>query len=148
MINFILNIMSRFYNEKFESICTRILYFFNTIDTYFWVAGIASFIIVFPMGINIVALALSLLFAISSVRIADFYPTFVIFAIPVLIIIGFVLNLILYPIIMLLLVNVILFFIIQFLFMGIPGSIVARDIRVGFITMYNSLFTIAPTTTW
>jgi len=147
MINFILNIMSRFYNEKFESICTRILYFFNTIDTYFWVAGIASFIIVFPMGINIVALALSLLFAISSVRIADFYPTFVIFAIPVLIIIGFVLNLILYPIIMLLLVNVILFFIIQFLFMGIPGSIVARDIRVGFITMYNSLFTIAPTTT-
>lgn len=146
MNNLILNIMSKFYNEKYESICTRILYFFNTIDTYFLIVGISSFIIVFPREINIVALILSLLFAVATAKIADFYPVFIIFSAPVLIILGIILHFPVSLVMMLFFVNIVFFFIIQFIFMGIPDSIVARDIRVPFIKMYNSLFTVAPTT--
>ena len=126
--------------------CTRILYFFNTIDTYFLFAGIASFLVVFHQQINIIAFVLSLLFAVTTARIADFYPVFAIFATPVIIGSAVALGLPLVLIKMLLFANVALFFIIQFIFMGIPDSIVARNIRVPFIKMYNSLFTIAPTT--
>lgn len=146
MINLALKIISRFYNEEIESICTRILYFFNTIDTYFLLVGISSFVIVFPGKVSIVALILSLLFAVTTVRITDFYPIFIIFAIPVIIILAMILHLPVSSIKMLFFVNSGLFFGIQFLFMGIPDAIVARDIRVPFIKIYNSLFTVAPTT--
>ena len=146
MIALVSNIISKFYNERLESVFTRILYFFNSIDTYFLLAGMVSFVIVFSGEVNIVALVLSLLFAITTARIADFYPSFVIFVIPVLIILGIQLSLPLALVIMLFLINTGLFFIVQFVFMGIPDAIVARDIRVPFLKMYYSLFTIAPTT--
>lgn len=141
-----MNIISKFYNEKIESSCTRILYFFNTIDTYFLVAGIPSFLTTSPKEINVIVLVMSLLFIVLTAKIADFYPSFAIFSAPVLIIIGVVLNLPVSLIIKLLCINIAIFFFIQFVFMGIPDSIVSRDVRVPFIKMYNSLFTIAPTT--
>ncbi|MBU0477572.1 alkaline phosphatase family protein [bacterium] len=141
-----MKIISKFYNEELESIFARILYFFNTIDTYFILVGISSFVIVFPGKVNVIVLVLSLLFALITAKIADFYPSFVILAIPVLIILGIVLDLSGSLIMALFIVNTALFFIIQFVFMGIPDSIVARDIRVAFIKIYNSLFTVAPTT--
>lgn len=146
MINLTLKIISRLYNECLEDISTRILYFFNTIDTYFLFAGISSFIIAFRGEVNVMALALSLLLAVTSAKIADFYPTFLLFAIPALAAAGMVLPLSASLLAALFLANCALFFIIQFLFMGIPNAIVARDIRVPFIVMYNSLFTVAPTT--
>ncbi len=144
--NFVSGIISRFYNEKLESMFTRILYFFNTIDTYFLLVGISSFLVVSSGRVNITAFMLSLLFVILTVKIADFYPIFLIFSIPTLVLLGIVLNLPISSIKILFLVNFFLFFIIQFIFMGLPDSIVARDIRVPFIKMYNSLFTVAPTT--
>ena len=138
--------ISRYYDEDIENICTRILYFFNTVDTYFLVAGLSSFVIVFPGNLNITAFILSLIFAVVSAKTSDFYPVFTIFAVPVLIILGILIDLKVSLVIMLLFVNVMIFFVIQFLFMGIPDSIVARDIRVPFIKIYNSLFTVAPTT--
>ena len=146
MINFALNIISKFYNEELESIFTKILYFFNTIDTYFLIAGISSFVLVFHGAINIVALALSLFFAITTAKIADFYPSFLFFALPILISLGIILSLHVALVKTLFLINIAFFFIIQFVFMGIPDAIVARDIRVPFVKMFNSLFTVAPTT--
>ena len=140
-----LNMISKIYNNKLESVCVRILYFFNSLDTYFLVAGMLSFVLVFRTGINLVALLSLLLFAVAA-KSADFYPTFLLFGIPAMIILGSVLHLSLVSIALLLLVNIVLFVGIQFIFMGIPNSIVARDARVPFIMIYNSLFTIAPTT--
>lgn len=135
--------ISKLYNEKIESMCTRILYFFNTIDTYFLLIGTACFFIVFHDDFNVIVLALAFLFGAGTSKIADFYPTFLIFAAP-LFILFFILNSILF--LQLFFINIALFFIIQFIFMGIPDSIVGRDMRVPFIKMYNSLSTVAPTT--
>jgi len=146
MVNLALKIISRFYNERLEDISTRILYFFNTIDTYFLFAGILSFIIAFGGQINAVALGLSLLLAVATAKISDFYPVFLFFAIPVLAIVSLVLSLSTSFLAAVFLLNCGIFFITQFLFMGIPNAIVARDIRVPLLVMYNSLFTVAPTT--
>ena len=146
MIKSAVNIISKFYNEDTESICTRILYFFNTVDSYFFIAGLTSFILVYPGFVSPAVFVLALIFAYSSAKLADFYPVFLIFAIPVMAIAVLALGLPFIYLKQLLLANITLFFIIQFLFMGIPDSIVARDIRVPFLKMYNSLFTIAPTT--
>ncbi|MDO8602382.1 MAG: alkaline phosphatase family protein [Candidatus Omnitrophota bacterium] len=137
------NPISRLYNEKIENMCTRILYFFNTIDTYFLLTGTACFFIVFHNDFNVTVLALAFLFGAGTSKTADFYPTFLIFAAPL-----FILSFILSPILFLRLffINIALFFIIQFVFMGIPDSIVGRNLRIPFIKMYNSLSTIAPTT--
>lgn len=146
MVNLLQKILSKFYNEKLESISTRILYFFNTIDTYFIITGILSFAIIFPEKVNCLTLVLSILIGILTSKIADFYPLFILFAIPLILFTVFFLKLPLPFLGTLFLVNIIVFFIIQFTFMGIPDSIVARDIRVPFIKMYNSLWTVAPTT--
>lgn len=146
MINLFLKLVSRFYNEEIENICTRILYFFNTINTYFMLVGIGAFVIVFPGKANVLALALALLFVFVTARFSDFYPFFLLFAVPAIIVCAVVLNLPLLLLLKILIINIIFFFVIQFFFMGIPDSIVARDIRVSFIKMYHSLFTVAPTT--
>ena len=142
----LVRMISRLYNERMEDIFTRILYFFNTIDTYFVVAGFASFVIAYRGNWDALPLAVGFLFAFVTAKIADFFPVFPLLAIPCLLVLGAALGLSAAAVGFLLLINVILFFGIQFLFMGIPDSIVARDIRVPFIKMYNSLFTLAPTT--
>lgn len=146
MVNLFLKLISHIYNEKIESLCVRLLYFLNTIDTYSLVVGTGAWLIIFPAQFKLMPLALALLFAVMTAKIADFYPVFVVLALPVMVILAAVSAFSLVLIIKLLLVNFILFFIIQFLFMGIPDSIVARDLRVAFIKWYNSLFTVAPTT--
>lgn len=138
--------ISEIYNDKLESKCVRLLYFFNTVDTYFLVAGVLSFVLVFRGAFNPAALILSLFLAALIAKIADFYPVFALFGIPAFVMLTGALNLALASIAKLFFVNVALFFLTQFLFMGIPNAIVARDIRVPFIMMYNSLFTVAPTT--
>jgi len=139
--------VSDIYNERLEGKCVRILYFFNSLDTYFLVAGILSFVLVFRGSVNPVVLVLSLFFAVIVAKIADFYPIFLLFSIPALIMLVATLNLPLVILDKLFFANIFVFFIIQFVFMGVPTSIVARDIRVSFIMMFNSLFTVAPTTT-
>ena len=145
MINKIINIISKIYNEEIENLATRLLYFFNTINTYFILVGCASFLIVFPGKANVLAVACAFLFGVIASRIADFYPYYVIFSIPVIVVVGVVRHLPVEPLFYLIGVNIGLFFLIQFGFMGIPDSIVARDPRVGFLKMFHSLYTVAPT---
>ena len=143
----IISFIKRIYNQKLEDLCVRLLYFFNTIDTYFIVAGITTFLICFfNIQGNPVILIAGLLLGIFTAKLADFYPAFVSLSFPILITWGIFLKIPLDSLGVLLILNILLFFIIQFGLMGIPDSIVARDPKVAFIKMFNSLFTIAPTT--
>ncbi len=141
-----MNFISRFYNQKVEDICVRVVYFFNTIDTYFLLAGAASFLMVLPKEVNVVALVLAAGCVIAAAKKADFYPAFGLFAVPVMVTFTIALNIALPLIAKILLANIVFFIIIQFSFMGLPEAIVARDIRVPFVKIFNSLFTVAPTT--
>lgn len=143
---FIIERINRLYNPKLEDICTRILYFFNTINTYFIVAGTASFLLVYRGIYDPVALILSFLFAVVTGKTSDFFPVFPLLAVPTIIGLVVVLGVDVYLLMTLLIANIVIFFVVQFVFMGIPDSIVARDVRVPFIKMVHSLLTIAPTT--
>jgi 2-polyprenyl-3-methyl-5-hydroxy-6-metoxy-1,4-benzoquinol methylase len=145
-INPIAKILSSFYNEQIEDICTRILYFFNSLNSYFLFAGILSFIIAFPEKANILSIILAVSFVLITVRVSDAYPLFMILVIPAFFILGFLLPIGAPAIGKLLFLNCAIFFITQFLFMGIPDAIVSRDMCVPFLKFFNSLFTIAPTT--
>lgn len=140
------SIVSRYYTEALESFFTRILYFFNTINSYFFVAGLASFFLVTPAGFRPVHIAFAAAFVLATARTADFFPYFSVAIVPALALLGWALELQASSVALLLVTNIIFFFVVQFLFMGIPDSIVARDVRVPFIKMFNSLFTVAPTT--
>ena len=132
----IIRLISKIYNEDLENLATRLLYFFNTINTYFILVVCVSFLIVFPGERNLVAVACALILGIVTAQLADFYPPFVFFSFPLLALINIVLGIPTELLVELILVNVGLFFLIQFGFMGIPDSIVARDPRVGFLKMF------------
>ncbi|NQT46576.1 MAG: alkaline phosphatase family protein [Candidatus Omnitrophica bacterium] len=145
-VKMIKKIISSFYNEGVEDTCTRILYFFNTIDTYFIFSGICSFALLGVDNYSIYRI-LAVTIAVWTVfKIADFHPIFLIFS-PVflfLLLKGGTLSLA--EIGLVFLINLGVFVLIQFVFMGIPNCIVARDATVGIRLIWNSIFTIAPTT--
>jgi len=139
-------LIGRFYNEQVEDICTKVLYFNNTLDTYFLIGALLSFLVIESAGPNLV-LFVPVLVAISvCFKISDFYPVYLLFtplfAVCVVNVVGFDATVCA----RLLAANVLVFGVIQFLFMGIPDSIVARDPTVSVRKLYNSIFTIAPTT--
>lgn len=137
---------SKFYNQTIEDICTRILYFFNTIDTYFLVAGAASFILYGAHDYNLSILLIITIAVFIVFKTADFYPLFLALS-PVFLFFLFKSPLLsLSGVMVILLLNLGIFVFIQFLFMGIPDSIVARDLTIGIRKIWNSIFTIAPTT--
>src|SRR5438093_798400 len=78
------SLLSDAYSESFESFCTRVLYFFNTIDSYFLVAGLSSYLVVWPAPFRALRLAAALFVAWVTARIADFYPVFPVLAVPAL----------------------------------------------------------------
>lgn len=128
-----------------EDLCTRILYFFNTLDTYFLLAGIGCFLL--ATGGNIAHypyLAAILILFIVWFRLADFHPLFILYSLPVYAFLTVHLwgdvaaDVFIY--------NLALLILIQIFFMGIPDSIVGRDPRILLYKIYNSLFTLAPTT--
>jgi hypothetical protein len=139
-------IIDKFYNEKVEDFCTRVLYFNNTLDTYFLIASFLSLLLVGSAGPNPILLLPVLIAVWVCFKLSDFYPVFLLFT-PLF---AFCLaNIVAFdPSVaaMLLAANVLVFVAIQFLFMGIPDSIVARDPKVSVRKLYNSVFTIAPTT--
>ena len=142
-----INKLQAFYTEGVEDFCTRLLYFMNTIDTYFLFAGILSFLVVHGLGIDILTCLLLLVISYVCFKtIADFYPSFMLLT-PIYLLFFYGLSGFNYTTaLMLLLANIAIFAIIQFLFMGIPDAIVSRDATVPFGKLWHSLFTIAPTT--
>ncbi len=139
-------LIKKYYNEAVEDVCIRVLYFFNTVDTYFLVAGTMSVMI---YGINYAALTRIFITAALTwalFKVADFHPIFLAFAPIFLFFLFKSTHLSLHDAYVLTLINLGLFVLIQFVFMSIPESIVARDPSIGIRKIWNSLLTIASTT--
>ncbi len=143
MIRGAVKILKRFYNENIESICTRILYFFNTLDSYFIIAGLIVWVIVRGLSFPSLNLVVAALLGASIILLSDLYPFFILSSIP-----AWLVLLSSYPaapIWWILFLNVVVFVAVLYLFIGLPNSIISRDPRVGVIMVFNSLFTVAPT---
>jgi len=138
--------ISKYYNEKLEDICTRVLYFFNTIDTYFLIAGAASFLWFRPENYKFSVFLLITAAVLFVFKTADFYPLFLLFS-PIYLFFLFRSPFISVSLaVFILLANLAIFALIQFIFMSIPESIVARNLTIGIRKIWNSAFTLAPTT--
>ena len=138
-------LINKFYGPRLEDFCTRLLYFFNTLDTYFLVAGIVS---VLACGAAPGVFAFfALTVAVRAVfKMADFHPWFILFS-PLYLFFLFQSPAwdpaLLGPLV---LANLVIFVVVQLVFMGIPDMIVARDKTVGFRVLWNSVLTVAMTT--
>jgi hypothetical protein len=138
--------MAQLYCEELESLCTRILYFFNTIDTYCYVAGIIAAVISGMAPFNPGNFLLSTAAVWLSFKIADFSIIFLALSpIPIGILFWHS-SLNLFSIIQVLIINLVIFAIVQFVFMSIPEIIIVKDISISVRKFWNSIFTIAQTT--
>ncbi len=142
----ILKIVKRFYNEKIESVCVRLLYFFNTIDSFFIFAGFLATFICTKGNFSVQWLLTFGIVSIFCLWLSDFYPLFIPLTLPyffsIFFLLDFPISIGLYSCFVCLVITIAT----QFLFMGLPDSIVGRDIKIAFVKIYNSLTTIAPTT--
>lgn len=141
MKNFIL----RFYNEKVEDFCTRVLYLMNTIDSYFLISGTLCFLILNRATVNILSLLL-IIPTFLCFKLADFHPLFIIVSPFYFLLLKGLGTISLSMALQSIGINVLIFIIVQFLFMGIPDTIVSRDLSVPFRKFWNSIWTIAATT--
>lgn len=139
-------IIKKFYNEDVESLCVRLLYFFNTVDSFFIFAGILGAIICADGNYPLLWFTLFGVVAVFSILLSDFHPLFILLSLPHFFLIfsrfHVPVSLALYAMFVCLVIVVA----IQFVFMGLPDSIVGRDIKIAFVKILNSLTTIAPTT--
>ena len=75
-------LIKKFYNEEIEDFCTRLLYFFNTIDSFFIFAGfLAAFLCVagdYPIQWFIIFGVIT----IFAILISDFHPLFIALSLP------------------------------------------------------------------
>jgi len=140
-------LINKFYGPQLEDFCTRLLYFFNTLDTYFLVAGAVS---VWACGagrfIGLPGFVVMTLAVLVVFKLADFHPWFILFS-PLYLFFLFQ-SLSWNPDFLgpLVLVNLAVFVVVQVIFMGIPDAIVARDKTVILRVLLNSVLTIAQTT--
>ena len=142
-------LLDKFYNEDVEDFCTRLLYFFNTIDSYFFIAGLSSFffyLVYFDVSYSVIPFLLIFGSVYGVYRICDFYPLFVLLSPFFLFFLLQMPDFSFQACGVLLALNTVVFVVIQILFMGIPDSIVSRDPTISFRKLWNSIFTIAPTT--
>lgn len=139
-------IIKKFYNEDVESLCVRLLYFFNTVDSFFIFAGLLGAVICADGNYPLLWFTLFGVVAVFSILLSDFHPLFILLSLPHFALIfyrlHFPVTLALYSMFACLMIVLA----IQFIFMGLPDSIVGRDIRIAFVKILNSLTTIAPTT--
>jgi hypothetical protein len=138
-------LIRKLYNEGVEDFCTRLLYFMNTIDSYFMIAGITSFLLWGRSFGEVTGFVSAAVLAWLCFKIADFHPWFLVFSplyvfllkgagapgIPALLQLGAI--------------NIAVFAVIQFLFMGLPNAIVSRDPTVPLRMLWNSIWTVAAT---
>ncbi|HTY45558.1 MAG TPA: alkaline phosphatase family protein [Patescibacteria group bacterium] len=135
----------KFYNERVEDFCTRLLYFMNTIDSYFFIAGVTSFLIWRRSFVGIAGMLLAILFAWLCFKIADFHPWFLVFSPLYVFLLKSAGALDVAAALKLGAINIAVFVVIQFLFMGIPNAIVSRDPTVPVRMLWNSIWTVAAT---
>ena len=142
----ILKLIKKFYNEDIEDLCTRILYFFNTIDSFFLFAGFTVTAICATGDYPLPWFMVFAVVAIISILRSDFHPLFILLSLPHLGLTIYLLGIPASLAINSFLACLGITLIIQFFFMGLPDSIVGRDLRIAFIKIIGSLTTIAPTT--
>lgn len=139
-------VFRRVYNEKVESFCTRLLYFFNTVDSFFIFAGLLATFICTKGNFSVQWFFTFGVISIFCLCLSDFYPLFIPLTLPyffsIFFLLDFPISIGLYSCFVCLVITIAT----QFLFMGLPDSIVGRDIKIAFVKIYNSLTTIAPTT--
>ncbi len=143
MIN---KLIKKFYNEEIEDFCTRILYFFNTIDSFFIFAGFLGAFLCATDDYPIQWFIIFGVITIFAILISDFHPLFIALSLPHVFFLFYLLEVPLSIALTSGLYCLGITLVTQFVFMGLPDSIVGRDIRIAFIKIYNSLTTIAPTT--
>ena len=139
-------LIKKFYNEEIEDFCTRLLYFFNTIDSFFIFAGFLAAFLCAAGDYPIQWFIIFGVITIFAILISDFHPLFIALSLPHVFFLFYLLK-VPPPLAMtsaLYCLGITL--VTQFVFMGLPDSIVGRDIRIPFIKIFNSLTTIAPTT--
>jgi hypothetical protein len=132
---------------RVEDVAVRVLYFFNSIDTYYVLAGIGVFLLLSPPWSPATLWALPAAGAVYAIcRIGDFHP-WLSLALPAAVAYWWLAG-VLAPgtIAAALLLQLAVFAAIQLLFMGIPNGLVARDGSVPFRMLWNSCWTVAPTT--
>lgn len=135
------------YFHRVEDLGVRVLYFFNTIDTYCPLVGLAIFFFLLrgrPPGTVLWAVPAALA-SYAAFRIGDFHPWLALFLPLPVVYWGVTGSLTFGAVALALLLGLVLFTIIQLLFMGIPDGLVARDATVPFRVLWNSARTLAPT---
>lgn len=142
----LLKLIRKFYNQKIEDLCVRILYFFNTTDSFFIFAGLTATFFCATGDFSVQWFIVFGVVAIFSLLLSDFHPLFIPLSVPHLLALFILLDipasLVFYSGFICLVITLV----IQFIFMGIPDSIVGRDPKIAFVKIINSLTTIAPTT--
>lgn len=129
-----------------SSLLKRIIYLFNTVDSYFLISGISSIIIYsFFNQINLSFFSIFLfIFLYIIFKISDFHYIFLFFT-PLFIFLINHANFDLIVLLHLFLINIIIYYTTQFFLYSIPYFIILRDLTIPFRIVFNSLFTLAPT---
>lgn len=131
-----------------EKFLERIIYLFNTIDTYFLISGIfcyVAFSFLLAMPINFTSIIVYSLFLYAMFKLGDFYLYYS-FMIPVFIYLFYLIpnfDIILFS--GLLLTSIVFFYLSQFFLYSVPYMIILKDITLPFRIIVNSMITFAPT---
>lgn len=145
-MKYLIRFIKSFYNERFEDFSVRLLYFFNTINTFYLMTGALSFVFIFRGEYRSLPLLIGALIGVILPQIADFHPLFTLFSFPLIALLTYGIGMSPGEVGLLLGACCLIFYIIQLMFMSIPESIVARNPIVILLKLYNSLYTVAPTT--
>ncbi len=135
-------------NVLTEKILERIVYLFNTIDTYFLISGILSYlgvVYLLDQPIKFLAVIAYSIVLLLLFKFADFYLHYLFF-LPLFALLFFLLK-DFDPATAALLIgaNIAFFYVTQFLFYSIPYMIIIKDFSIPFRVIANSLTTFAPT---
>ena len=75
-------LIKKFYNEGIEDFCTRLLYFFNTIDSFFIFAGFLGAFLCAAGNYSIQWFIIFGIITIFAILISDFHPLFIGLSLP------------------------------------------------------------------
>ena len=136
-------------SNHFESITVRVMYFATTIDSFVVCATLLVFAVMYiwnPVDLNWLETIAGCLIVYAAFKIADFYPTLVLFF-PLF---GFLLaqnsHFSFRSLGRLFLVNVLVAALVQIIFQDTPHMVASRDPIVPVRMFLNSFLTLAPTT--
>ncbi len=141
--------LRRFVSEHFEDVTVRVMYFITTIDSFVVCAALATIAVSYFrhfISPNWFATILGSAVVYAAFKIADFYPTFILFFPLFGIFLARASGFSLGSLGRLFLLNFALAALVQLVFQDTPHMVASRDISVPLRMFLNSFFTLAPTT--